>query len=88
MLRVACGVDVHRDGFVATILTSKGCETKRFGKDLKDIEAFKAWLRKNGCRAVVMESTGVYWIPLYAALEEEFHVKLANAQRTQEGSRP
>jgi transposase len=82
MLRKACGVDVHRDGFVATILTNKGCETKKFEKDLNGIEAFKAWLGRNGCRAVVMESTGVYWIPLYAGLEGEFDVKLANAQRT------
>ena len=82
MLRKACGVDVHRDGFVATILTSKGYETRKFVKDLKGIEAFKAWLRENKCKAVVMESTGVYWIPLYAGLEGDFDVKLANAQKT------
>jgi len=82
MLRVACGVDVHRDGFVATILTNKGCETKKFEKNLKGIEVFKAWLRMKKCKAVVMESTGVYWIPLYAGLEGEFDVRLANAQRT------
>lgn len=82
MLRRACGVDVHRDGFVATILSSKGCETRKFVKDLKGVEAFKAWLRENKCGAVVMESTGVYWIPLYTGLEGEFDVKLANAQRT------
>jgi transposase len=82
MLRKACGVDVHQDGFVATILSSMGCETRNYVKDLKGIEAFKAWLKSNKCRAVVMESTGVYWIPLYAGLEGEFDVKLANAQRT------
>jgi transposase len=84
MLRRACGVDVHRDGFVAAILSSGGCETKKFVKDLEGIEAFKAWLRENKCKAVVMESTGVYWVPLYAALEGMFDVKLANAQRTRE----
>jgi len=82
MIQKACGVDVHADNFVATILTSKGCETRSFEKRLEDIEAFKAWLRAKKCRGVVMESTGVYWIPLYAALEDEFEVKLANAQRT------
>jgi transposase len=82
MLRRACGLDVHRDGFIAAILTSKGCETRSFDKDLEGIEAFKAWLKGNKCRAVVMESTSIYWIPLYAALEGEFDVKLANAQRT------
>jgi transposase len=82
MIRRACGVDVHRDNFVATILTSRGCETRDFEKSLEDVEAFKAWLKTKKCRAVVMESTGVYWIPLYAALENEFDVKLANAGRT------
>jgi transposase len=77
MLRKACGVDVHQDGFVAIILSSMGCETRRFVKDLKGIEAFKSWLKVNKCRAVVMESTGVYWIPLYAGWEGEFDVKLA-----------
>ena len=51
-------------------------------RSLGDIEAFKAWLKAKKCRAVVMESTGVYWIPLYAVLEGEFDVKLANPERT------
>jgi transposase len=79
MIRRACGVDVHRDNFVATILTGGGCETRGFEKRLEDMEVFKAWLRAMRCRRVVMESTGVYWIPLYAALEDEFEVKLAIA---------
>jgi len=82
MIQRACGVDVHRDNFVATILTSRGCETRSFEKTVDEIEAFKAWLKAKKCRAVAMESTGVYWIPLYAALEDEFDVKLANAERT------
>jgi transposase len=86
VLRRACGVDVHRDGFVATVLSSGGCEARSFEKDLEGMEAFKEWLRESRCRAVVMESTGVYWIPLYAALEGEFDVSLANAQRTRKVS--
>ena len=41
MHRVACGVDVHRDGFVATILSCKGFETRIFVKSLEDIEDSK-----------------------------------------------
>ena len=82
MIQRACGVDVHKDGFVAAILTSRGCETRDFEKSLEDIEAFKAWLKAKKCRAVAMESTGVYWIPLYAALEDEFDLMLANPERT------
>jgi hypothetical protein len=58
MIQRACGVDVHKDGFVATILTSRGCEAHNFEKTVEDIEAFKAWLKTNKCRAVAMESTG------------------------------
>lgn len=82
MIQKACGADVHRDNLVATILTSGGCETRDFEKVLDGIEAFKDWLKASKCRAVVMESTGVYWIPLYATLEDEFDVKLANPART------
>ena len=60
MLHWACGVDVDRDGFVATILSSGGCETRSFGKDLKGMEAFKERLRGSRCKAVVMESPGIY----------------------------
>jgi len=42
--------------------------------------ALKTWLKTKKCRAV--ESTGVYWIPLYAALENEFDVKFADAGGT------
>ena len=59
MIQKACGVDVHRDNFVATILRSGGCETRSFEKRLEDMEAFKAWLRAKRCRAVVIESYGV-----------------------------
>jgi hypothetical protein len=51
MIQRACGVDFHGDGFVAAILTSRGCETRSFEKSLEDIEAFKAWLRSNKCKA-------------------------------------
>jgi len=67
---------------MATLLRGEGDkETMKFKKDFEGIAAFKEWLSMNECKAVVMESTGVYWIPLYAGLEEEFDVKLAHAQK-------
>ncbi|MEM2888970.1 MAG: hypothetical protein QXR42_05765 [Candidatus Bathyarchaeia archaeon] len=45
----------------------KCCQTK-FDKDLEGIEAFKAWLTAGKCKTLIMKSTGIYWIPLYAAL--------------------
>jgi transposase len=75
-----CGVDVHRDLLVATTLFGENKETRNFENSLDDIEKLKEWLRTSECKRVVMESTSIYWVPLYLALEESaFDVVLANA---------
>lgn len=77
-----CGVDVHRDLLVATILSGEIKETKHFVNDANDIEKLKEWLKTNECKRTVMESTSIYWVPLYLALEEAgFNVMLANAHQ-------
>ncbi|MBS7270345.1 MAG: IS110 family transposase, partial [Candidatus Freyarchaeota archaeon] len=82
MLDKACGVDVHKDILVANITDGITVEEARFENSLEGIENIKAWLREHGCKHVVMESTGVYWVPLYLALEESgFQVVLANAYK-------
>ena len=77
-----CGVDVHRDLLVATVLNESSKETKRFVNDANDINNLKEWLKKHECRQAVMESTSIYWVPLYLALEDAgFDVMLANAHQ-------
>jgi len=79
-----CGVDVHRDLLVATILCgeTEEKETKNFVNDADDIDKIKTWLKTRNCKRAVMESTSVYWVPLYLALEEAgFDVMLANAHQ-------
>jgi len=77
-----CGVDVHRDLLVATILNESSKETKRFVNDANDINNLKEWLKTHECRQAVMESTSIYWVPLYLALEDAgFDVMLANAHQ-------
>jgi len=77
-----CGVDVHRDLLVATILSSSTKETKRFVNDANDINKLKDWLKTHECKRAVMESTSIYWVPLYLALEEAgFDAVLANAHQ-------
>jgi transposase len=70
VLDKACGVDVHRDSLVADIADDAASaeERARFENSLDGIENMKAWLRENQYEHVVMESTGVYWVPLYIAL--------------------
>jgi len=77
-----CGVDVHRDLLVATILSGETKETRHFTNDPDSIEKLKQWLKTQECKRVAMESTSIYWVPLYLALEEAgFDVILANAHQ-------
>ena len=68
MVEKFCGVDVHRDLLVATILNDQTKETKHFENDANDIDKIREWLKVNECKRAVMESTSIYWVPLYLAL--------------------
>jgi transposase len=77
-----CGADIHKKFIMATILSRD--ETKssgRFGMTLDEIVRFKEWIISNNCEAVAIESTGVYWIPIYTVLEGSVEVILANAYK-------
>jgi transposase len=75
----ACGVDVHRDSIVATILSRNGTKVqKEFGTTISALFKFRDWLKSNECTAVALESTGTYWIPVYTVLEDGFEVIVAN----------
>lgn len=55
---------------------------RRFGSRSCDLEEIAAWLKSEGIESVAMESTSVYWIPLYELLEAKgFDVLLANAKQ-------
>lgn len=79
---VCCGVDVHKKMLVACVrrVGPKGEATKAlrtFGTTVADLEALVAWLKDEECPVVAMESTGVYWRPVYHALAE-FEVVIGN----------
>ncbi len=75
----ACGVDVHRDSIVATILSRDGNKDQRkFGTTISELFEFRDWLISNECKSVALESTGTYWIPIYTVLEDSFEVVVAN----------
>lgn len=52
-----------------------------FGTMTADLVELRAWLQELGCTHVAMESTGVYWMPVYSMLEESFEIVVGNAQR-------
>jgi transposase len=55
-------------------------ETRSFGTMTSDIESLSQWLQSAGCPIVAMESTGVYWKPIYNLLENGFELLLVNAR--------
>jgi len=81
-----CGIDVHKSSVTACILLERGHKPqkhlRRFGCTTRDLRQLAEWLRNFDVRHVVMESTGVYWKPVWNVLEEHFHMVLANAQHT------
>jgi transposase len=77
---IACGVDVHNQFIVATILSSDGLRLQsRFETNLEELLKFKDWLKENSCHKVALESTGNYWLPIYHVLEGSVNFILANA---------
>ena len=77
-----CGADIHKKFLVATIISRDGIRiTKRFGMTLEDLLEFKSWVVENQCEQVAVESTGVYWIPIHAVLENAVDLIVANAYK-------
>lgn len=74
------GLDVHKKTVVASVITPEGQETRTFGTMTKDLLALSDWLREHGVTHVAMESTGVYWKPIYNLLEGHFTLLVVNAQ--------
>jgi len=76
-----CGIDVHKSVIVATIRGTGVKETtKSYDAFTASIEAMRDWLKEHKITHVAMESTGVYWKPIYNILEEDFEIILVNAR--------
>ncbi|MEM8893390.1 MAG: IS110 family transposase [Bacteroidota bacterium] len=81
ILSRGCGLDVHKDTVVASIKgTDIESQTKTFSTFTLDLHQLVGWLQNHGITYVAMESTGVYWKPVYHILEEYFHIMLVNAR--------
>jgi transposase len=80
-----CGLDIHKKSVAACVIISgpKG-EAKKdirtFGAMTDDLLQLSDWLREHGVTQVAMESTGVYWKPVWNVLEGRFDLLLANAR--------
>jgi transposase len=80
-----CGLDVHKRQVQACLLRSTPGgrvqqEQRTFGTMTDDLLVLLDWLVAEGCTHVAMESTGVYWKPLYNLLEGHVAILIVNAQ--------
>jgi transposase len=93
ILHNCCGLDVHKDSVFACILKTfvddnnkeiVEKEFKIFNTFPNSLRQLREWLESKNCSHVAMESTGVYWHPIYDALESAFdgniEILVANAR--------
>ena len=82
--RNVAGVDVGNEShFVAVPPGRDPQPVQEYGSWTADLERMAGWLKSCGIETVVMQSTGVYWVPLYDLLEARgFKICLANARHT------
>lgn len=86
LLTHCAGMDVHQKEIVVCALTGTNDETlqkelKTFSTLTKSLFDLLKWLEEKGVTHLAMESTGIYWKPVYNILEGYFDITLANAQR-------
>jgi transposase len=80
-----CGIDVHKRNIVVCLAVGKPNKKPRttirtFSTMTRDLLACRDWLVSEGCTHAVVESTGVYWTPVFNIIEDSMEVILANAR--------
>jgi len=76
------GIDVHKNVLVTTIITEESEETRWSGVGAKDLKNLMEWLKEKNCLKGVMESSGIYWVPIYVTLADNgFQITVANAHQ-------
>jgi len=85
IVECCAGLDVHQATVVACL--NIGAANKRSVKEVRtfattrrELGKLRDWLRAAGCTLVAMESTGIYWRPIYGELEGHFELIVGNAQ--------
>lgn len=82
VLTCAMGLDIHRDIIVACL--AKGdldvepeIEIRSFSTLIPEMKKLREWVEESGCRHIAMESTGIYWQPIYEMLEPCFQGEIS-----------
>src|SRR5437899_10520828 len=82
---VCCGLDVHKASVTACLRSpgdgpQRRQEVRTFGTTTRELLCLADWLTAAGCTHVAMESTGIYWRPVYNILEGRCELSVVNAQ--------
>ena len=84
VVAVGAGLDVHKKTIAVCCIDGRSTPElvfkRTFGTFRHQLEELREWLERMGCTTVAMESTGVYWLPVYRALEGHVEVVLGNAR--------
>ena len=83
-----CGIDVHKKSVAACVIVPGPDgqplkETRTYGTLTEELSELADWLKEQGVTHVAMESTGVYWKPVYNLLEGGFEILVVNAEHIQ-----
>jgi transposase len=78
---ICCGIDVHAKMLVACLLLANGeKEMRTFSTMTDDLLRLRDWLQRANCTHVAIESTSVYWKPVFNILEDALTVILINPE--------
>lgn len=80
LYEICAGLDVHARSVVACLVRQGHKTIRTFGTMTEDLLQLLEWLKAQGCTHVAIESTGVYWKPVFNILEGSMEVMLVNAR--------
>lgn len=78
-MNIGCGLDVHKSSIFACVFKGNGeKEVQEFGTLTPELDRLRDWLVKESVGQVAMESTSIYWKPIWRILSSDFHMVLVN----------
>lgn len=78
-MRTVGGLDVHKDSIFMCILDEQSEKVEEiFGVSTREIKRLGEVMKSYYVSEVCMESTGIYWMPIWRLLEDDFHLRLVN----------
>ena len=79
MKKTVCGLDVHKDSVFCCILCADGRKIQhKFGVLTEELETLRDLMESESVEECTMESTSIYWIPIWRVLEHSVHLHLVN----------